>query len=164
MCQTKYASAVPKNLGLGFDFRPCNEGDFLTGRPESVIQCMHNLHLVATPPAATLTSMDIAPYIWLFLCAKWRLAHLQLVHTAHQRLLTEIQNSVVKSRTSSLRSSVILYDSLSEKINRNWSFTKKDSFETPLAYGLEFLHLSIDTFLADWRKTVRNWKCWCWIF
>ena len=32
MRQTKYASAVPKNLGLGFDFRPCSEGDFLTGR------------------------------------------------------------------------------------------------------------------------------------
>ena len=28
-----YASAVPKNLGLGVDFRPCIEGDFLTGRP-----------------------------------------------------------------------------------------------------------------------------------
>ena len=33
MWQTKYASAVPKNLGLGFDFRPCSEGDFLTERP-----------------------------------------------------------------------------------------------------------------------------------
>ena len=29
----KYASAVPKNLGLGFDFRTSSEGDFLTGRP-----------------------------------------------------------------------------------------------------------------------------------
>ena len=33
MWQTKYASAVPKNLGLGVDFRPCSEGDFLSGRP-----------------------------------------------------------------------------------------------------------------------------------
>ena len=32
MCQTKYASAVPKNLGVGVDFRPCSIGDFLTGR------------------------------------------------------------------------------------------------------------------------------------
>ena len=24
--------AVPKNLGVGVDFRPCSEGDFLTGR------------------------------------------------------------------------------------------------------------------------------------
>ena len=24
---------VAKNLGLGFDYRPCSEGDFLTGRP-----------------------------------------------------------------------------------------------------------------------------------
>ena len=29
----KYALAVPKNLGVGVDFRPCSEGDFLTGRP-----------------------------------------------------------------------------------------------------------------------------------
>ena len=28
-----YASAVPTNLGLGFDFRPCSEGSFLTRRP-----------------------------------------------------------------------------------------------------------------------------------
>ena len=33
MWQTKYALAVPKNLGLGFDFGPCSEGDFLTWRP-----------------------------------------------------------------------------------------------------------------------------------
>ena len=36
MWQTKYASAVPKNLRLGIDFRPCIECDFLTGRPQSV--------------------------------------------------------------------------------------------------------------------------------
>ena len=33
MWQTKYASAVPKDLGLGFDYRRCSEGDFLIGRP-----------------------------------------------------------------------------------------------------------------------------------
>ena len=33
MWHTKNASAVPKNLGVGVDFRPCSEGDFLTGRP-----------------------------------------------------------------------------------------------------------------------------------
>ena len=33
MWQTKYASAVPINLGLGFDFWPCSDGDFLTWRP-----------------------------------------------------------------------------------------------------------------------------------
>ena len=32
MWQTKYALAVPKNLGVGVDLRPCSEGDFLTGR------------------------------------------------------------------------------------------------------------------------------------
>ena len=30
---TKYASAVPIDLGLGFDFRPCSKDNFLTGRP-----------------------------------------------------------------------------------------------------------------------------------
>ena len=33
MWQTKYALAIPKNLGVGVDFQPCSEGDFLTGRP-----------------------------------------------------------------------------------------------------------------------------------
>ena len=37
MWQTKYASAVPKNLGLGLDFRPYSEGYFLTGGPQSVV-------------------------------------------------------------------------------------------------------------------------------
>ena len=31
MWQSKYASAVPKNLGVGVDFGPCVEEDFLTG-------------------------------------------------------------------------------------------------------------------------------------
>ena len=29
----KYALAVPKNLGLGFNFRPGSEDYFLSGRP-----------------------------------------------------------------------------------------------------------------------------------
>ena len=36
MQQTKYFLAVPKNLGLGLNFRPCSEGYFLSGRPQSV--------------------------------------------------------------------------------------------------------------------------------
>ena len=40
MWQTKYASAVAKNLGVGVDFRPCSKGDFHTGRPWSVL--LHN--------------------------------------------------------------------------------------------------------------------------
>ena len=36
MWPTKYASAIPKNLGVGDDFRPYREGDFLTRRPYSV--------------------------------------------------------------------------------------------------------------------------------
>ena len=36
MWQTKYASAVPKNLGVGVNFRPCSEGYFLSGRPYTV--------------------------------------------------------------------------------------------------------------------------------
>ena len=33
MWQTKYALAIPKNLGLGLNFRPFIEGYFLSGRP-----------------------------------------------------------------------------------------------------------------------------------
>ena len=33
MWQTKYALAVPKNLGVGVDFWPFSEGDFLSARP-----------------------------------------------------------------------------------------------------------------------------------
>ena len=38
MWQTKYALAVPENLGVELNFRPCSEGDFLTGRPQSVFK------------------------------------------------------------------------------------------------------------------------------
>ena len=37
MWQIKYALAIPKNLGVGVDFQPCSEDDFLTGRPYSNI-------------------------------------------------------------------------------------------------------------------------------
>ena len=33
MWQTKYAATIPKNLGVGVNFRPCSEGYFLSGRP-----------------------------------------------------------------------------------------------------------------------------------
>ena len=33
MWHTKYAAAIPINLGLGLNFRPCSEGYFLSGRP-----------------------------------------------------------------------------------------------------------------------------------
>ena len=33
MWQTKYTLAIPKNLGVGVNFRPCSEGYFLSGRP-----------------------------------------------------------------------------------------------------------------------------------
>ena len=36
MWQTKYASAAPKNLGLGVNFWPFSEGYFFSGRPWSV--------------------------------------------------------------------------------------------------------------------------------
>ena len=39
MWQTKYAAAIPKNLGVGVNFRPCSEGYFLSGRPQSVVHC-----------------------------------------------------------------------------------------------------------------------------
>ena len=36
MWQIKYAAAIPKNLGLGLNFRPCSEGFSISGRPQSV--------------------------------------------------------------------------------------------------------------------------------
>ena len=55
MWQTKYASAAPKNLGVGVNFWPCSEGYFLSGRPQSVsktilllglkLQCLYDLDL-----------------------------------------------------------------------------------------------------------------------
>ena len=36
MRQTKYAAAIPKDLGLGLNFWQCSEGYFLSGRPQSV--------------------------------------------------------------------------------------------------------------------------------
>ena len=36
MWQTRYALAVPKNLGLGLNFRPCSKGYFFSGCPQSV--------------------------------------------------------------------------------------------------------------------------------
>ena len=36
MWQTKYASTVPKNLGVEVNFWPRSEGHFLSGRPQSV--------------------------------------------------------------------------------------------------------------------------------
>ena len=37
MWQTKYALAIPKNLGVGVNFRQCSEYYFLSGRPYSVL-------------------------------------------------------------------------------------------------------------------------------
>ena len=37
MWQTKYALAVPKNLGVGVDFWPFSEDDFLSGRPSTKV-------------------------------------------------------------------------------------------------------------------------------
>ena len=42
MWQTKYAAAIPKNLGLGLNFRPCSEGYFLSVRPQSVLIVKRN--------------------------------------------------------------------------------------------------------------------------
>jgi hypothetical protein len=56
MWQTKYATAVPNNLRVGFDFWPCSEGDFLTGRPKSVDGCTH-MENSAEQADATLLSL-----------------------------------------------------------------------------------------------------------
>ena len=52
MWQTKYALAVPKNLGVGVNFRPCSEGYFLSGRPQSVNRAIvqeNSSHKVTIP-------------------------------------------------------------------------------------------------------------------
>ena len=50
MWQTKYASAVHKNLGLGLNFRPCSEGYFLSGRPQSVSRDKSSLPIFSAGP------------------------------------------------------------------------------------------------------------------
>ena len=40
MWQTKYATAVPKNLGLGLNFRPYSESYFFSGCPQSMLPPM----------------------------------------------------------------------------------------------------------------------------
>ena len=44
MWHTKYASAVPKNLGVGVNFRPCSVDNsyFLSGRPQSVLLAQYS--------------------------------------------------------------------------------------------------------------------------
>ena len=50
MWQTKYASVIPKNLGVGVNFRPCSEGNFLTGRPLFVSQQCKSREDIAMKP------------------------------------------------------------------------------------------------------------------
>ena len=58
MWQTKYALAVPKNLGLGLNFQPCSEGNFLSvvrayvhTANDPLMSCMKN----ACPPFPDFT-------------------------------------------------------------------------------------------------------------
>ena len=48
MWQTKCASAVPKNLGLGLNFWPCSEGFFLSGCPQSMHQSIPTFLILQT--------------------------------------------------------------------------------------------------------------------
>jgi hypothetical protein len=52
MWQTKYATALPKNLGVGVNFWPWSEGYFLSGRP---------LGLNRTGHMSFLTGQDRTP-------------------------------------------------------------------------------------------------------
>ena len=54
MWQTKYASAVPKNLGVEVNFRPCSEGHFLSGRPYSVFHTKHNNYDYSQCPGVSI--------------------------------------------------------------------------------------------------------------
>ena len=49
MWQTKYAAAVPKNLGLGLDFRPCSEDGLRTPSGEKAITALHGWKLNPNP-------------------------------------------------------------------------------------------------------------------
>ena len=61
MWQTKYASAVTKNLGLGLNFRPCSEAYyFLSGRPQSMVS---NLEMLCFLLSLILDISDIRAFI-----------------------------------------------------------------------------------------------------
>jgi hypothetical protein len=65
MWQTKYASAVPINLGLGFDFPPCSEGNFLSRRSKSVGRTI----------SKTTFKIGIGPHLQgkkLKICTEWK--------------------------------------------------------------------------------------------
>ena len=69
MWQTKYASAVHKNSGVGVDFRPCSEDDFLTGRPQSVMgshpkRIRGQLVKMSVPTDYILTAQLLQGHTW----------------------------------------------------------------------------------------------------
>ena len=64
MWQTKYASAVPKNLGLGLNFRLCSEGYFLSGCLQSVVlhadgPNAHTIYLLVLYSSCTIMQIDV---------------------------------------------------------------------------------------------------------
>ena len=62
MWQTKCASVVPKNLGLGVDFRPCSEGDILTGCPQSVLESIQMQHRSLVNSFSSMEKRKIASF------------------------------------------------------------------------------------------------------
>ena len=59
MWQTKYVSAVLKNLGVGVDFWRFSEGDFLSQRPQSMVHTKINFKIF-DQPSETITEIGIA--------------------------------------------------------------------------------------------------------
>ena len=59
MWQTKYSSVVPKNLGLGVDFRQCSEGNCLSGCPLSMYVKMHSTCCVTVGVVSTYAKKTI---------------------------------------------------------------------------------------------------------
>ena len=51
--------ALPKNLGLGLNFRPCSEGYFLSGRPQSVAHSFHQIVTITLTIAKIEMSLSI---------------------------------------------------------------------------------------------------------
>ena len=56
MSQTKYASAVSKNLGLGLDLQPFSKDDFLSRHPWSVL--VLQVYLISTQSTKTPTNNE----------------------------------------------------------------------------------------------------------
>ena len=90
MWQTKYAAAIPINLGVGVNFRPSSEGYFLSGRPQSVSSfiCKRNPHhgnCISGNPVTRVLSVVLKYELFLTHCV-----HFSSVAVAKSKLLMHL--------------------------------------------------------------------------